>query len=292
MDVGKIVREMCRDEYFSHYLYKSLAKKLFISSSMRSALEKAAEDEYRHYLFWKGVAGECSSTLLKLKALFYTALFYLFGLTVLLKYLESKEKVATEVYREIAKKRPDIEDVIERIAVDEERHESVFLSGLDEGRVRYIGSITLGISDALVELTGIYTGSLGAFESTLSAGLAGFLAGIAASISMGIASYAQAKNEGRARPGLAALYTFLAYIAVALLLALPYFIISSLLAAFIVMLILAVTVVAYMAFYVAVLQNRSYLREFIEATLLIFGVSILLYIIGLVLGNVLGVKVY
>jgi hypothetical protein len=37
----------------------------------------------------------------------------------------------------------------------------------------------------------------------------GFLAGIAASISMGIASYAQAKNEGRARPGLAALYTFL-----------------------------------------------------------------------------------
>jgi VIT1/CCC1 family predicted Fe2+/Mn2+ transporter len=67
---------------------------------------------------------------------------------------------------------------------------------------------------------------------------------------------------------------------VALLLALPYFIISSLLAAFIVMLILAVTVVAYMAFYVAVLQNRSYLREFIETTLLIFGVSILLYIIG------------
>jgi VIT1/CCC1 family predicted Fe2+/Mn2+ transporter len=292
MDVGKIVREICRDEYFSHYLYKSLAKKLFISSSMRSALEKAAEDEYRHYLFWKGVAGECSSTLLKLKALFYTALFYLFGLTVLLKYLESKEKVATEVYRELTKKRPDIEDVIERIAIDEERHERAFLLGLDEGRVRYIGSITLGISDALVELTGIYTGSLGAFESTLSAGLAGFLAGIAASISMGIASYAQAKNEGRARPGLAALYTFLAYIAVALLLALPYFIISSLLAAFIVMLILAVTVVAYMAFYVAVLQNRSYLREFIEATLLIFGVSILLYTIGSVLGNVLGVKVY
>jgi VIT1/CCC1 family predicted Fe2+/Mn2+ transporter len=108
---------------------------------------------------------------------------------------------------------------------------------------------------------------------------------------MGIASYAQAKNEGRTRPELAAFYTFLAYIAVALLLALPYFVISSLLVAFIVMLILAVAIMAYMTFYVAVLQSRSYLREFAEITLLIFGVSILLYIIGSTMGNVLGVKI-
>jgi VIT1/CCC1 family predicted Fe2+/Mn2+ transporter len=291
MDVSKVAEEMCRDEYFSYYLYKFLARKSLVSKSLREALEKAAEDEYKHYLFWRGIVGECSSKLLMLKALFYVVMFYLFGLTVLLKHLESKEGDATKIYKEVAGLRPDIKDVVEGITIDEERHESVFLASIDESRVRYIGSITLGISDALVELTGIYTGSLGAFENTLSAGLAGFLAGVAASISMGIASYAQAKNEGRTRPELVAFYTFLAYIAVALLLALPYFVISSLLVAFIVMLILAVAIMAYMTFYVAVLQSRSYLREFAEITLLIFGVSILLYIIGSTMGNVLGVKI-
>jgi VIT1/CCC1 family predicted Fe2+/Mn2+ transporter len=107
---------------------------------------------------------------------------------------------------------------------------------------------------------------------------------------MGIASYAQARNEGRARPGIAALYTFLSYIAVALLLALPYFIISNILVAFVAMVVTAVAVVAYMSFYVAVLHSRSYAKEFTETALLIFGVALLLYILGSVLGEVFGVR--
>ena|GEM_PF-3678131 len=40
---------------------------------------------------------------------------------------------------------------------------------VSESRVKYFGSIALRISDALVELMGIYAGSLGAFASTLVA---------------------------------------------------------------------------------------------------------------------------
>jgi VIT1/CCC1 family predicted Fe2+/Mn2+ transporter len=61
--------------------------------------------------------------------------------------------------------------------------------------VRYLGSITLGISDSLIELTGIYAGSLGVFSNNLVAGLTGLIAGLSASISMAIASYIRVRNQ-------------------------------------------------------------------------------------------------
>ncbi|MEM4788446.1 MAG: VIT1/CCC1 family protein [Ignisphaera sp.] len=290
MDIAKVIHEMCKDEHFSHHVYKFLAKSPLVSEKLKIVLEKAAEDEFKHYSFWKNIVGECASRISMFKVLLFTAIFYLFGLTVTLKFIESKEYNATELYKNIIENEPGLKDEVDKIIRDEERHEKEFASNIDEGRVKYIGSITLGISDALVELTGIYTGSLGAFENTLSAGLTGLLAGIAASISMGIASYAQAKHEGRLNPKMSAFYTAIAYLIVVLVLALPYFLIGSLAIAFVVMLTLAIAVVAYITFYASVLHDRKYLREFTETTLLIFGVSILLYVLGSVLGTILGVK--
>jgi len=290
LHVMKIIRGACEDEYFSHHVYRYLAKSPFVSRKLKEIIEKAAEDELKHYIFWKNIVGECASKVSILKVLLSTVIFYLFGLTVTLKFIESKESNATQLYKSLVESKPELRDEINRIIEDEEKHEKEFALSVDEGRVKYIGSITLGISDALVELTGIYTGSLGAFENTLNAGLTGLLAGVAASISMGIASYAQTKHEGRLNPRLSAFYTFTAYLAVVIVLALPYFLISSLTIAFSVMLVLALVVVAYITFYASVLHNRNYFREFTETALLIFGVSILLYILGSVLGSVFGVK--
>lgn len=280
----------CVDEYLSHRVYKVLAKSPLIGGGLKTALEKGAEDEWRHYVFWRQIVGDCTSKALFLKVFFYVAVFYLFGLTVTLKILESKETSAASFYKYLATVRPDLSNEVSRIVEDEEKHEKVFAESVDERRVKYIGSITLGISDALVELTGIYTGSLGAFENTLSAGLTGLLAGLAASISMGVASYAQAKHEGRLNPKLSAIYTSTAYVVVVLLLALPYFTLSSLLHAFIAMLVIAMAVVAYITLYASVLHGKKYLREFTETALLIFGVSLLLYVVGSALGGLMGVK--
>jgi hypothetical protein len=41
---------LCRDELFSHHLYRSLASKPFVGRGIREALLKASEDEYRHYM--------------------------------------------------------------------------------------------------------------------------------------------------------------------------------------------------------------------------------------------------
>lgn len=290
LDVAEAMRSACGDEFLSYYIYNMLAKSPLISKDVENILKKAASDEFRHYMFWKRYGGECTSRVFIFKAMLLMVVFHLFGLTITLKYLESKEANAISLYNYLSQARPDLRDEIERIREEEERHEAEFAAGIDEARVKYIGSITLGISDALIELTGIYTGSLGAFRDTLSAGLTGVLAGIAASISMGIASYSQAKHEGRLNPRLSALYTFISYLSVVSLLALPYFLVGSLVAAFSTMIVAAVLVVAYISFYSAVLHGRNYLREFIETSLLIFGVSSLLYVLGSIFGSLLGIN--
>lgn len=289
MSYARVERKMCEDEYVSFHLYRRLARLPLVSENLRKTLRKAAEDELKHYEFWKSFAGECASIASKLKVLLYTVMFYLFGLTVTLKFIESKEARAASIYENIASEKPEVAGVLKEIVEDEERHEAEFAESIDEGRVKYIGSITLGISDALIELTGIYTGSLGAFENTLSAGLTGLLAGVAASISMGAAAYAQAKHEYRLNPKLSALYTFAAYIAVAAILAAPYFMVSSILVAFTVMMLLATAIVAYVSFYSAVLRSKSYLKEFAETLVMVLGVSLALYVLGSVLGELLGV---
>ncbi|MEL9940210.1 MAG: VIT1/CCC1 family protein [Ignisphaera sp.] len=281
---GLILR-MCIDELESHHIYRALAKTPLVSKKMRGVLVRASEDEYKHYIFWRRFAGECRPRFLALKLLVYTFLFYIYGLTILIKFIESKESFAIDSYKKIAEAYPSIRNELAKIIEDEERHETEFANSIDEARVRYIGFITLGISDALIELTGIYTGSLGAFENTISAGLTGLLAGVSASISMAVAAYSQAKQEGRDRPGLSALYTFIAYITASILLALPYFLAPSIYTAFAAMMIVAMAIVAYMSFYVAVLQKTSYLRELALNTALIFGISILLYILGSVLAK-------
>ena len=65
----------------------------------------------------------------------------------------------------------------------------------------------LGLADALVEVTAIYTGSLGVYHSTMLTGLAGIIAGAAASISMASAAYLQAKQGFKGSPFVAAGYT-------------------------------------------------------------------------------------
>ncbi|MCX8199332.1 MAG: rubrerythrin family protein [Sulfolobales archaeon] len=289
MDGVEEARKFCKDEYEAYGMYTFLAKNPLVTMKVKRALDKAALDEYRHYVFWRNIAGECSSTPSTIKGFLLSLLLPLFGVTVIIKFIESMEKSGLELYREISLVKPELKEEVEKIIKEEEEHEASFISGLDEGRVKYLGSIMLGISDALVELTGIYSGALGVFANTLSAGLTGLLAGISAAISMAIASYAQAKHEVGKAPKIAALYTGIAYLLVVLLLALPYFLANAITSAFAAMIVVALLVIAYMSFYSSVLFKKNYLREFIETSGLMLGVSTLLFMLGNALGQLFGV---
>lgn len=275
-----IFKDMCKDEYESFHIYQVLSKAPFIGKDVKAVLVKASSDEHDHYLFWRNVSGDCRSRLVLLKAFIYLIALYMFGLTIVLRIVESKEIYAIKDYKALAETRRDLADQLNKIILDEEKHESEFMSSIDEKRIKYIGSITLGISDALIELTGVYTGALGVFNNTVSAGVMGILTGVAASLSMGAASYNQAKQEGRVNPVSSAVYTMVAYIVVTLLLALPYFILPLIAQAFVAMFALCLGVIAYLSACIAILQGKRFIQEFLTSAGLMLGVSLFLYFLG------------
>ncbi len=291
VSLSKQIRDLCLDEYKAYSIYGALSRTPIINRKIRTILEKASKDEYRHYIFWKKLSNECKPRFTVITEFIWTMILMLFGVTVILKLLELTEKDTSSIYREVLKRYPDLGKELENIVIDEERHEKEFLENIDEARIRHLGSIALGISDALVELTGVYAGGIGAFANTLSAGIAGLLAGISAAISMTIASYAQAKHEAGKNPRLAAMYTGVAYFIVVILLAIPYFAIQNIMTAFSISIVIAIIVIAYMTFYSYVIYNRKYVREFLESVALLLGVSILLYIAGRALGYLLGISI-
>lgn len=280
-------KRMCRSEYVAHrvYLY---ASRYLAGGKLRKALSKASGDELRHYEFWRRVGGECGGPSALVEVLALLAFSALFGITVLVRTLERMEGDASRAYEELSRGVPEHSEELKSMAEEERVHEEEFASSIDEARVRYLGSIVLGVSDALIELTGVYAGALGVLESARTAGTVGLLAGLSASISMAAASYAQAKHEAGRRPGTAALYTGLSYLAVVLALAAPYFLADALLLAFVFMVISAILIVAYVSVYSSVLFGRSYLRELASNAAMLLGVSAALYALGRALGSLAG----
>jgi len=95
--------------------------------------------------------------------------------------MERGEESAQAAYQKLS----GYEDVIKQITQEEEEHEVKLINMLDEDRLNYVGSMVLGLNDALVELSGTLAGLTLAFQgNTALISLSGLITGIAASLSM------------------------------------------------------------------------------------------------------------
>ena len=111
----------------------------------------------------------------------------------------------------------------QNIQHEEDVHEERLINMLDEERLRYAGSIVLGLNDALVELTGALAGLTLALQNVKLIALSGLITGIAASMSMAASEYLSTRSEETNKhPVRAAIYTGIAYIITVALLVLPY----------------------------------------------------------------------
>ena len=123
--------------------------------------------------------------------------------------MERVEEKAQAIYQEISKYVPAAID----IEKDEKEHERKPIDLIDEERLRYVRSMVLGLNDALVELTGALAGFTLAFRNTRLIAMAGFITGIAASLSMATSEYLSTKSEESSRDPLkASAYTGSAYV--------------------------------------------------------------------------------
>ena len=211
-----------------------------------------------------------------------------FGLTFAVKLMERGEQSAQTLYKAVAREVPQAL----RIAEEEDEHEHALLGMLDEERLRYIGSMVLGLSDALVELTGTLAGLTLALQNTRLIATAGLITGISASLSMAASEFLSTQSqEDDLDPKKASLYTGAAYVVTVVLLILPYFLLQSYLAALGVALAVAMVVVLAFTYYVSVARDMPFRRRFLQMAGISLGVAALSFAIGYVVREVLGIEI-
>lgn len=161
----------------------------------------------------------------------------------------------------------------------------------------YSSSVVLGISDALIELTGILAGLTFALQDMDLIALSGLVTGVAASFSMGASEFLSKRAEPDASSPLgAALSTWLAYLSVVLVLVAPYLLINEAqfglephLASLACTLVLGIGVVAMFTRWLSAKQDHPFLPRFAEMLTILAFITLLSYGLGASLGHVLGV---
>nr|BAJ49560.1 conserved hypothetical protein [Candidatus Caldarchaeum subterraneum] len=280
------------DEYFDHIVYRELARRER-NGQRREMLVKLSEMEKEHYEFWRTLAPDQRPVFSKLRFWFIMLLRRLLGITFVIKFLERHETEVINRYRKVINKvEEQHRGKVENFLRDEEEHEKTLQNQIDEPILRYIGFIALGLSDSIIEVSGVHAGFLGVTSSTLIAGVAGLVVGFAASISMGVAAYLKAKSELRQKTLTSGLVTGVVYILSTIILALPYFLTHDMLEAFTASVALAIILASSFTYYVAVVNETSFKREVLENTLLIMGTAAATFLFGEFLGNLFGIPGY
>jgi len=269
------------DELLDHELYARLAARER-NERNRKLLEELARDELRHHLFWSKLAGPVRLGLRdRLKLRLLLSLSRLAGKTFTIKLLERGEAATVGEYRRAAAELGgELAAELARVIEDEELHESELASSLDELVVRQLGSIALGVSDAIIELTGVLAGFAGYTGSPLQVAAAGLIVGVSAALSMAAAAYSQAKHERGKNPRTTATFTGLFYMLTVLALVAPLLLGVPASLGVALSLACALAILAAFSFYSAVIMERPFLREYLENAAVIMAVSLVGYAFG------------
>ncbi len=284
--MGKFLETFQRIEITEHLIYNNLAK-VVKNPENRKVLEKIAADELRHSQDWKKYTGrEIKANNLDVWK--YTLISRLFGFTFGIKLMERGEQKAQANYGQLLGKVPEMDRWIK----EENSHEQELIGMLDEERLRYAGSVVLGLNDALVELTGALAGLTLALQNTKLIALSGLITGIAAAMSMAASEYLSTRSEKTGKqPVRAAVYTGIAYILTVMLLILPYLIFQNYYLDLAWALTTAILIIAIFNYYISVAKDEPFRSRFIEMTGLSFGVAAFSFVIGYFIRRFLGIQV-
>jgi VIT1/CCC1 family predicted Fe2+/Mn2+ transporter len=272
-----------RKEITEYYVYSRLSG-VCKDTHNAEVLKKVAETEKEHAAFWHRKTGIHVKPY-PFAVLRNTLLARVLGLTFALKRMEKKEGTASKQYMDMAEQFPEAE----ALGRQEAGHEKKLLEMLDEERLRYAGSVVLGLNDALVELTGALAGFTFALGSTKIISLAGLITGISAAFSMGASEYLSRKADNDPGAVKSALYTGTAYILTVIILILPFLLAGSKYIALGITLALAVFIIFIFNYYLATARDLDLKRRFGEMTLISLGVAALSFGVGWALKHVLGV---
>ncbi len=285
-NLKKAILTAQKNEITEHLIYKKLAA-IIKDEHNSKVLAQISEDELAHHEFWKSLSGEPAKPD-KAKVFLYVFMARTLGLTFAVKLMERGEDLAQDAYEKLKQVSPKVEDVIG----DENRHENELLNIIDEERLKYIGSVVLGLSDALVELTGALAGLTLALQRTRLIAIVGLITGIAAALSMAASEYLSTKQEETEKsPVKASIYTGITYILTVIFLVFPYFIFANVFFSLGMMMVNALIVIAFFTFYISVAKEVSFKNRFLEMAGLSLSVAAISFFIGILIRKVFVIDV-
>lgn len=280
-----IIKKMQQSELTESVIYEKIAA-FAGGEENRATLLRLATEEKGHYEIWKRYTGIEMKPEMG-KVLKYTFLARTLGFTFAVKLMEKGEGNAQEEYALLA------DEVAESIAIrkQEEEHEGALLEMLDEERLQYVGSMVLGLNDALVELTGSLAGFVFALQNNRLIALSGLIVGISATFSMASSEFLAARSEGRSDALKSCSYTGIAYLLTVVALIAPYLLLpaGSYIPALICMLAVVILIIGGFTYYTSVAQDRPFKSRFLEMAGISITVAVVSFIVGILAKQFLGV---
>ena len=278
-----IIKKMQQSELTESVIYEKIAK-FAKGDENKETLGRLAQEERAHCKIWEQYTG-IKMKPQKLKVFLYSLTARILGFTFAVKRMEKGEKGAQEEYELLSQEVPESVEIRHQ----EEEHEHALLQMLDEERLHYVGSMVLGLNDALVELTGSLAGFAFALQNSRLIALSGLIVGISATFSMASSEFLAARSEGRTDALKSCAYTGVAYLLTVVALIAPYLIFSNYLVAMICMLAVVVLVIAGFSYYIGVAQDQPFGSRFMEMALISIGVAVVSFVVGILAKKFLGV---
>ena len=282
-----IIRKMQQNELTESVIYEKIAA-FAKGDENKATLLRLAKEEKAHYEIWKKYTGETMRPE-KGKVLWFTSIARILGFTFAVKLMERGEGNAQEEYALLQ------QEVAESVHIrqQEEEHEQALLAMLDEESLQYVGSMVLGLNDALVELTGSLAGFTFAMQNTRLIALSGLIIGISATFSMASSEFLAARSEGRSDALKSCTYTGIAYLFTVVALILPYLLLgtSQYIAALVCMLAVVVLIIAGFTYYTSVALDQPFRKRFSEMALISIGVAVVSFFVGILAKQLLGVDI-
>ncbi len=286
-EILKDISERQRNEITEHRIYEKITG-VTTDPHNREVLSRIAAEELKHYTIWKQyTAKEIVPDMLRVW--YYYLIARMLGMTFAIKLMEGVEQGAQAGDETLLAVIPEMQAMLS----DEAKHERELIALIDEERLKYVGSVVLGLNDALVEFTGTLAGLTFAIQNSQIIAVAGLITGVAASLSMAASEYLSQRSEGTTgtSPKKAALYTGATYIVTVALLILPFLILPSPYLALVFTLIGAVLVIFVFTFYISVAKDLSFWKRFAEMAAISLGIAAISFVIGLLIRVMLNVTV-
>lgn len=279
-----IIKKMQQSELTESVIYEEIAK-FAKGAENKDVLLRLAREEKAHYEIWKRYTG-IEMKPEKGKILHYKLLARILGFTFAIKLMERGEQNSQSEYDLLS---GEVEESV-LIKQQEEEHENALMSMLDEERLQYVGSMVLGLNDALVELTGSLAGFTFAMQNTRLIALSGLIIGISATFSMASSEFLAARSEGRSDALKSCTYTGIAYLITVVLLIAPYLIFDSahFIPALICMLIIVILIIAVFTYYTSVAQDQPFKSRFLEMAVISISVAVISFAVGVLAKQFLG----